>query len=603
MTLVLPDCREHLDAFFLTPEQRRELLMLLAERGEAGIDEFVRRHAKGDPRFAKRIQRIRERLLREAEELRRRLHSDYDLRREGERQRAEAVLERLRAEQERLDAERRRLDIGLPDELRRRVQELPVIQFATTPARLPWWKRLYNWLWRVLRAIVLFITYPFRRKHHPGPAKMIAIGVPGVTGVDIELEMDLETALRSNPDLRRRIRRGMGDTFAARTRRMWRILLGIEDYATVAKEIMEQQARLAAEDRARQAQAQRKQLSDALDRDAKEQQERERLLKEELERLDAAEREEERRLRETLDRRPLDEAKRLVASELEAAGLLERLEGRLRLTGRFLDTFAGLVYTEESRGISRTRESALGTSIEGEGVLEKTRILSHAETSHMDTVGSLVNARTHHPHVRHLLEEDVVVYREQRASQTHIVIVVDQSLSMEENDRITAAKRAALALYHQTRRKGSRHKIDFILMETSVHRASLAEVWEAKPRGFTNVARALQVANEILSNSRANRRILFLVTDGLPEAITIDGKDVAAKPDEAMVHALRQAARLRRVNGLSFSIVLLEAKDPLFVAAAEKVARKSGGRVTRVDPGELARSLLVQVRQDELVAA
>jgi Mg-chelatase subunit ChlD len=602
MSLVIPDCREHLDAFFLTPEQRRELLLLLAERGEAGLDEFVRRHAQGDPRFAKRIARIRDRMMREAEELRRRLHSDYELRRDEERRRAEVILERLRAQQERLDQERRRLDLELPEEIRRRVRDLPIIQFATSPPRLPWWKRLYNLLWRMMRAVLRFLTYPFRRKHHLGPAKAIAIGVPGLSGVGIELELDLETALRSNPDLRRRIRKGMGDTFAARTRRMWRVLLGIEDYAAVAKEIMEQQAREASQDRARQGEAQRKRLTEDLDRERRQEQDKTKMLQEELQRLDAAEQEEERRLRETLDRRPLDEARRLVASELEAAGLLESLDGKLRLTGRFLDTFAGLVYTEESRGVARTRESALGTSIEGEGVLERTRLLSHAETSHMDTVGTLVNARTNHPHVRHLLEEDVVVYREQRASQTHIVIVVDQSLSMEENDRIVAAKRAALALYHQTRRKGARHRIDFILMETSVRRASLAEVWDAKPKGFTNMARAIQVANEILSNSRANRRILFLVTDGLPEAITVDGKDVAAKPDEAMVHAMRQAARLRRVQGLSFSIVLLEAQDPLFVAAAKKVAKKAGGRVTKVDPGELARSLLVQVRQDELVA-
>lgn len=603
MRLVLPDCGRDLDVFYLTLEQRRELLLLLAERGEAGIDEFIRRHEKDDSQIGRKVNRLRQRLLAEAEELKRRLHSDYDLRRDEERKRYEKVLQRLREDEERLASERRRLDLELPDELRRRVHELPLLQLAVQPPRLPWWRRLYNFLWRILSALWRLLTWPFRRHQRLGRPKMIAIGVPGLAGPGIEIEVDLETALRSNPDLRRRIRRGMGGTFAARARRMMRVLLGLENYADVAQEVLEQAARESVSKEAAEAEARRRRLEDDLARDRREEEESQRLLNEQLAKLNEAERVEEERLRATLAQRPSEEVRRLVTEELEAAGLVERLGDGLRLTGRFLDTFAALVYTEESRGISPTRESALGSSIEGEGILERSRLLSHAEASHMDTVGTLVNARTYHPHVRHLLEEDVVIYREQRASQTHIVIVVDQSLSMEENERMTAAKRAALALYYQTRRKGARHKIDFILMETGVKRASLAEVWDAKPKGFTNVGRALEVAHAILSSSRANRRILFLVTDGLPEAVTVDGKDVAAKPEEALTYALRQAARLKRLPGLAFSLVLLEARDPLFLAAAQKIAAKAGGRIAKVEPQELVKSLLVQVRQDELLAA
>lgn len=602
MSLAIPDCRELLDVFFLTPEQRRELLLLLAEKGEKGLDEFVARHMARDPRLAKRLRRMQERLLAEAEELRRRLKSEYQLKREEEQARAEAVLEHLREHQEKMRAERQRLDAELPDVLLRQIRDLPIIQLAVAPPRPPWWRRVYNWLWRLVRGLwVGLLTLLGLRRKPRQRAKAIAIGVPGLGGPGLELEMDLETALRSSPDLRRRIRRGMGASFAARTRRMWRILLGIENYADVAREILEAQAKQATEDRARQAEAQRKSLEQSLSKDAHEREEREKLTREELDRLDRAEAEEEARLKETLANRPKEEVRRLVESELEAAGLVEKWAGGLKLTGRFLDTFAALVYTEEAKGVAAVKESALGTSIEGEGILEKTRLLSHDETSHMDAVGTLVQARTRHPHVRHLTEEDVLVYREQRATEVHIVIVVDQSLSMEENERIVAAKRAALALYYQTRRKGTRHKIDFILMETSVRRATLAEVWDAKPKGFTNVGRALEVARAILDRSRANRKILFLVTDGLPEAVTFEGRDVAAKPDEALAYALRQAARLRRIAGLAFSIVLLEAKDPMFVAAAEKIAKKVGGRVTKVEPQELARSLLVQVRQDELL--
>lgn len=546
---------------------------------------------------------MQDKLIAEAEELRRRLSSEYDLKRSDERARAEEVMTRLRAEEERLSRERSSLDLQLPEVLLREVRDVPIIQMVTTRQKIRWWRRVYNFFWRIIRAIWhgILSLFGLRRKHKWKP-KALAIGIPGLSGPGIELEVDLETALRANPDLRRRIRKGMGDTFAVRTRRMWRILLGIENYAEVAKEILEKEASLAGKKRLDENRSTSSRLGEELARDRREREEQEKLLREELARLDKAEAQEEARLRETLSQRPTGELRRMVVDELEAAGLIEKWTEGFRLTGRFLDTFAALVYTEEAKGVSSVKESALGTSIEGEGILEKTRLLSFAETGHMDAVGTLVNARTRHPHVKHLTEDDVIVYRELRATEVHIVIIVDQSLSMEENDRIVAAKRAALALYYQTRRKGSKHRIDFILMETSVRLASLPDVWEAKPKGFTNVGRALQVAHELLDRSRANRKILFLVTDGLPEAVTFEGKDVAAKPEEALQYALRAAARLRRIQGIAFSIVLLEANDPLFVAAAEKIAKKVGGRVTKVEPNELAKSLLVQVRQDELLA-
>ncbi|HLE46922.1 MAG TPA: hypothetical protein VI818_01395, partial [Candidatus Thermoplasmatota archaeon] len=247
MKLIIPDCREHLDAFFLTAEQRRELLLLLAEKGEAGIEEFVKRHSAGDPKFAKRLARIREQLVREADELRRRLHTDYDLKRQDELSRSESIMKRLREEEARLESAKQRLELELPDEIRRRVQELPIIQIATgPPQKLGWWRRIYNWVWRFFRAIWVGVLRLFGRSGAMPRPKAIVIGVHGLGGPGIELTLDLETALRANPDLRRRIRKGMGATFAARTRRMWRIILGMDNYAEVAKEILEQQAKAAA---------------------------------------------------------------------------------------------------------------------------------------------------------------------------------------------------------------------------------------------------------------------------------------------------------------------------------------------------------------------
>lgn len=604
MRFALPDCREYRDLFYLTPEQRRELLLLIAERGEAGLDEFVRRHEKDDTTIARRLARIRNRLLAEAAELRRRLYSQYDEARRSERQRLERVLDRLRREERDLQEREKHLLARLPHELEAAVKELPLIEIALRPPPLAWWRRASNAvrqfladLWRaILRLLGL------GRRPSPGKARAIAVGVPGLAGPGIAVELDLESALRQNPELRKRIRHRMGDTWGVRTRRLWKILLGLENYAEVAQEIMEQEARRAADERER---ALRKDL-DALaaERRRREAEERREAAQteEEMRRLEQAEALERERLERVLAARPAQDVRELVEGELEASGLVQRIAGEFQVTGRFLENLAALVYAEEARGLGSTHESPIGTTIEGEGILERTPLLSHDETSHMDTAASLLVARTRHPHVRHLLEEDVLVYRERRASTTHVVLVLDKSLSMEENDRMAAGKRAVLALYWSLKKRSPQNQIDLLLMDTSVVRANLGQAWAAKPGGFTNTGRALEAARALLQASRANRKLLFLVTDGLPEALTIEGKDVAGRPEEAMAYALRQADRLRDVKALSTTIVLLEPKDPLFVKAGDQIARRARGKVVKVTPQDLTRSLLVELREQALEA-
>src|SRR5688572_9701785 len=102
MPVVLPDCRDLQDIFFLNPEQRRELLLLLAEKGEAGLEEFIRRHESDDTNIARRLRKVKDRLMEEAAELRRRLYSQYDEKRRSERERHENLLERLRKEEKRI---------------------------------------------------------------------------------------------------------------------------------------------------------------------------------------------------------------------------------------------------------------------------------------------------------------------------------------------------------------------------------------------------------------------------------------------------------------------------------------------------------------------
>ncbi len=602
MRLVLPDCREYRDPFYLPAEMRRELILLIAEMGEAGIDEFVRRHEKDDSLIARRVARQRAKLLEEAQELRRLLKTQYDEAREKEQQRLAETLGRLRHEEKELRDREQKLEARLPHEIEQRIRSLPLLELAVRPPpKVSWVRRA----WEAVARLVAFLWNGLlrllgRRKPLTGKAKAIAVGIPGLSGPGVVVELDLESALRQNPDLRRQVRRRMGDTWKVRTRRLWRIMLGLDNYAEVAQSIMEEDARREAEARSREMRQELQRLEEERRKREQEEGQHEKTTQAELARLDQAEALERQRLESMLAARPAKDVSELVEGELEASGLVQKLEGEMQVTGRFLESLASIVYAEEARGLGSSYESPIGSTIEGEGILERTPLLSHDETSHMDTVSSLLQARTRHPHVRHLFEEDVLVYRERRASLTHVVIILDKSLSMEENERMEAGKRAVLALYWGVKKRSPQNQIDVILMDTSVVRANLGQAWGAKPGGFTNTGRAIEAARALLATSRASRKLLFLVTDGLPEALTIEGKDVAGRPEEAMAYAVRQAERLRDIKGLSTTVVLLEPKDPLFVKAGEQLSRKARGKLVKVTPQELTRSLLVELRDQEV---
>jgi uncharacterized protein with von Willebrand factor type A (vWA) domain len=316
--------------------------------------------------------------------------------------------------------------------------------------------------------------------------------------------------------------------------------------------------------------------------------------REELERLERERQEALRRLREKAEQEPSRRLHEEIREEMEVTGYLKEGAQGPDITARLIDRFSELVFEEEMRELGRSQRATYGSYVEGEGVFRKEPLLSVDELSHMDLVGSVVQARQRHPRQRHLFEEDVLVYREMRMSTAHVVLIFDTSGSMEENQRLDAAKRAALALYQAVRRDRRGNRVDLVLMETSVRRADILDAWLAKPRGFTNTGGALALARTLLEQSRADRKLVYLITDGLPEAMTLpNGEDIASYPDKCLDYALQEVRKFKAMPDLGLAILLLEPEDEQYVRAAEKIADEVGGRVMPTDPQELVKRVLV----------
>jgi uncharacterized protein with von Willebrand factor type A (vWA) domain len=276
-------------------------------------------------------------------------------------------------------------------------------------------------------------------------------------------------------------------------------------------------------------------------------------------------------------------------------GLLQRKgtdDPDLEITEVLVEKFSELLYAE-LHGSQWGRRERRGRTTSDSGVYDKDRLRTVDEESRMDLLTSVTNGKINHPGDRNIYDSDMVVMREVATSELHAVIMVDISGSMEENGRLEAAKRAVLALMQAVKRDNPRNQVDILSVSTRANLVTLREVMAMEPRGFTNMQEGFAMARSLMEPSRSDRRMVFLVTDGLPEAYTgPDGEPVAGDLAKAMDLAILEVQALGRAGELSFVIFLLEPKDPAFLGAARRIAEAGSGNVISADPSHLASQML-----------
>lgn len=588
----LPDCRAWEGRFHLSAEEKRELVELLAAKGPGALDEYIAAKAKQDGLVAQKIAAWRQELLARAEAVKRALEEQFAQRRAEAEADLQAKARELHGAREATEAQLQEFRLSRDARLADVLRQSEVVQLALNapPPRPTLWQRLVRALARAWYRLLELVGVRKAARHRRRPLMAV---LPATSRLGLDLGR-LDAALHTDA-MRQRVRsRLQAMSTRERLRQLWQRMLGREDYETLAAQLMEEELRREVERRERELGAQEKAMAERLAQLAEQEARARDREAEELARLERERDEALRKLREKAEQEPVRRLREEVKEELQLTGYLREGPGGPAITERLVDRFSELVFEAEVKALGRHHRASYGSYVEGEGVFRKEPLLSAEEVNHADLVGSLLQARLRHPRQRHIYDDDVLVYREMRASTSHIVLIFDTSGSMEENHRLDAAKRAALALVQAARRDNKANRVDLVLMETGVRRAEMLDAWLAKPRGFTNTGGALALAGAILRRSRADRKLVYLITDGLPEAMTLpDGTDIASYPDKCLAYALEQARALKALPGLGFAILLLEPEDEMYVKAAERIAAELGGTVMPTDPRGLARKVLV----------
>lgn len=588
----LPNCDQAFEqGLFLSDAERNRLVSSLMSGGVGGVDDFVRQHS-GDGMIGERIRKLRAQLKAQAQGA------------EQERERAYAELE-VKAEQ----AYRGRIDEVSREEMRLRdsidsgqtIVSSGLVQLvldsadradAAPPERPGFWKRAQEglrraWL-RFRAALGRFWDWLHGRKRKAKKGDRIMLPSVALGGKSVNLEFAVNKALgdaafRSNMD-RRISKMGSSDRV--------RVMADDKLYREAVKRLIREDMEKARKKDEKVRKTRAKKAAEQLDELETERERIRQSLQKKKEDLLREKEDKARELERDIERKSAEAVRNELLDQFEGAGYISRDGSGMAVTARLIDRFAEIIYAMEVEGLGSARKRMI-SGIGGFGEYLRDNMRTVDEVGRIDLLESAVTARMNHPHARGIYDEDVMVNRELKGDQFHVVIMFDKSGSMDENGRLNAAKRATLALFKAVRLHNKKNIIDLVAFDSKVRVMDLVDAWNCKPEGFTNIGEALNVCHGLLRRSRADRKLVYLITDGLPEAYTSGGGEVFIGDTKAsMEYAVGSAMRLRKIRDCKLVMIMLEPRQKQYVDAAREIAAAAEGAVLTADPSELAREML-----------
>jgi Ca-activated chloride channel homolog len=214
------------------------------------------------------------------------------------------------------------------------------------------------------------------------------------------------------------------------------------------------------------------------------------------------------------------------------------------------------------------------------------------DVGNLDPLATLSNAvRNRGLDELRLEEEDLEVYEQEHLSSAATVLMVDISHSMilYGEDRITPAKKIALALAHLIETRYPKDTLDVVLFGDDAAQVPIRELLRIQVGPFhTNTQAGLALARRILEGRRGVNKQIFLITDGKPSAIHEPGgiyRNPIGLDPRIVNRTLEEAAHCRRKR-ITITTFMLAA-DPPLLDFVRRLTELNRGRIYEADPQNL----------------
>jgi uncharacterized protein with von Willebrand factor type A (vWA) domain len=249
------------------------------------------------------------------------------------------------------------------------------------------------------------------------------------------------------------------------------------------------------------------------------------------------------------------------------------------------------IFTSLSRGTNGYH--TVHASGQGTEQLPETRPYEFGDDVHsIDTARSVHNALKRTQGRLDLASEDLEVRETEHQTSSATVVAIDVSYSMVfyGEDRLTPAKKVALALTELISAKYPKDYVGVISFGDQAEELEVGDITylQAGP-DHTNTREALQLGRRMLARQRQVNKQIFLVTDGHPTAVNEQGR-IYKNPwtlDLKIVNrTLEEADTCRRQRVVITTFML--ATDPQLTDFVEKMTRINRGRAYFASPYNLS---------------
>ncbi len=192
----------------------------------------------------------------------------------------------------------------------------------------------------------------------------------------------------------------------------------------------------------------------------------------------------------------------------------------------------------------------------GEELTTDSRPFTFGDTiDHINMTSSIRNAQINHgTEDFQLTEDDLEIQEREWKTQTSTALMIDISHSMilYGEDRITPAKKVAMALAELITTRYPKDTLDIIVFGDDAWKVEIKDLPFLQVGPYhTNTCAGLDLAMELLRRKKANNKQIFMITDGKPSCLKERGKYYKNSfgLDRKIVNkTLNKAAQCKRMN-------------------------------------------------------
>lgn len=218
--------------------------------------------------------------------------------------------------------------------------------------------------------------------------------------------------------------------------------------------------------------------------------------------------------------------------ELKEKGYLQEnpVSGNLEATGKVGQVIRKRALEEIFGKLRKSRAGQHKTTFSGSGdeLTTESRPFEFGDSvEHLNVTASLRNAQINHGIDEFkLTEEDLEIQERELKTQTSTVLMIDISHSMilYGEDRITPAKKVAMALAELITTRYPKDTLDIVVFGNDAWQVDMRDLPFLQVGPYhTNTYSGLELAMELLRRRRSPNKQIFMITDGKPTCLKVRG--------------------------------------------------------------------------------